>query len=308
MFVVGDDAEVVCDRFGGLFAYSRECLVEKPVHGLGEPSKVQMEAVVRHRPVHQAPQPLDRVQVRAWLLQAFGVGYSRPGAIKLMHRLGFEWVRPQRLPKQADAKAQEAFIKKYESLMNGLAANEKVVFADAVHPEHQSRPAHGWFRKADRPAVRATSGRQRMNIHGALDLEEMKLVRVEGERINAETTLALFQRIERAWPEARTIHGFADNARYHHAKMLKPWLERPECRLRLHFLPPYAPHLNPIERLWGLMHRPVTHNRFHLDFRRFTEAVDGFFDKTFPRIRKQATETVTDNFRVITHDEHCLIG
>lgn len=194
------------------------------------------EAKARER--FRAHPPRDTNEVRAWLLEAFGVEYSRPGAIKLMHRLGFEWVKPERLPKQADREAQEAFIKSYESLMNGLRPDEKVVFADAVHPEHQSRPAHGWFHKGDRPAVQATTGRQRMNIHGALDLEEMRLVRVEGERINAETTLALFRRVESAWPEARTVHVFLDNARYHHAKMLKPWLERPECRLKLHFLPP----------------------------------------------------------------------
>ena len=29
-------------------------------------------------------------------------------------------------------------------------------------------------------------------------------------------------------------------------------------RIELHFIPPYCPHLNPIERLWGLMHRNVT--------------------------------------------------
>ena len=55
--------------------------------------------------------------------------------------------------------------------------------------------------------------------------------------------------------------------RYNRANLLKPFLERPECRIQLHFLPPYAPHLNPIERLWGVMHRHVTHNRFYSDFR-----------------------------------------
>jgi hypothetical protein len=48
------------------------------------------------------------------------------------------------------------------------------------------------------------------------------------------------------------IHVFLDNARYHHAKLVQQWLARPGCRIKLHFIPSYCPHLNPIERLWGL--------------------------------------------------------
>ena len=44
-------------------------------------------------------------------------------------------------------------------------------FRDAVHPGYQSRPAHGWFAKGERAAIKATSGRKRLNIHGASDLE-----------------------------------------------------------------------------------------------------------------------------------------
>ena len=54
-----------------------------------------------------------------------------------MHQLGFDWKRPERLPKQADTAAQKAFIVNYEHLVDGLPPDEKVVFADAVHPEHQ---------------------------------------------------------------------------------------------------------------------------------------------------------------------------
>jgi hypothetical protein len=35
-------------------------------------------------------------------------------------------------------------------------------------------------------------------------------------------------------------------------------LAQPGRRIKLHFIPPYCPHLNPIERLWGVMHRHVT--------------------------------------------------
>ena len=54
----------------------------------------------------------------------------------------------------------------------------------------------------------------------------------------------------------------ADNARWHHAKALTPWLTRHNTSLRLDFLPPYSPKLNHIERVWKLTRGLCTHNSY----------------------------------------------
>ena len=71
--------------------------------------------------------------------------------------------------------------------------------------------------------------------------------------VDALSTILLLTSIEAVYPNLRLIHVFLDNARYHHAKLVRAWLARPDCRVKLHFVPAYCPHLNPIERLWGLM-------------------------------------------------------
>lgn len=53
-----------------------------------------------------------------------------------------------------------------------------------------------------------------------------------------------------------------DNAKYHHAILLKPWLKAMESKIELLFLPPYSPDLNAIEMFWKKTRRSVTHNRF----------------------------------------------
>ncbi len=53
-----------------------------------------------------------------------------------------------------------------------------------------------------------------------------------------------------------------DNARYHQAKIIQPWLELTKDLIELFFLPPYSPDLNAIEMLWKKTRRSVTHNRF----------------------------------------------
>ena len=121
-------------------------------------------------------------------------------------------------------------------------------------------------------------------------------------------TLSLLQKLEAAYPEKRVVHVFLDNARYHHAKMLQPWLERPDCRIRLHFLPPYAPHPNSIERLWGIMHEHITHNRHYPTFGEFIDAVIGFSRNTVPKNACQWCDTITDNFRIISQKKYRVIG
>ncbi len=252
--------------------------------------------------------PRTTGEVRTLIETLFGVALSISDAISLMHRLGFSYRKPKPLPAGADEAAQAAHIAAYEQLLNGLQPDETVVFADAVHPEYQSRPAHGWFPAGEKVAVKATSGRQRLNIHGAFNLETSAFTFVEACRISAETTLQLLKKLERVYRKKRWIHVFLDNARYHHARMLRPWLERAECRIKLHFLPAYAPHLNPIERLWGVMHEHITHNRHHQDFAAFAEAITDFFKRTLPEKAYLWRDTITDNFRVISQKQYRLIG
>lgn len=263
--------------------------------------EAKLSALFRKRP----PKTTD--EVRAVIDTLFDVAYSKAGAIKLMARLGFCYKKPKALPMGADEAQQAAHIEAYEALLNRLDADESVVFADAVHPEYQSRPAHGWFPKDEKVAIKATSGRKRLNIHGAFDLETSRLTWVESEKISAQTTLCLLEKLEAAYPKKRVIHVFLDNARYHHAKMLQPWLERPDCRIKLHFLPPYAPHLNPIERLWGIMHEHITHNQYYATFGEFVDAVLGFLRKTVHEKAHQWIDTITDNFRIISQKNYRLI-
>jgi transposase len=246
--------------------------------------------------------------VHAHILTNFGVNFSRSGMIKYLNRLGFEYRKPKALPAQANVAAQEAFIASYERLLNALGTDEVVYFADAVHPEYQSRPAYGWVRKGDKIAVKRTTGRKRLNLHGALCLEDFDCQIIEGETVSSETTLRLLKRLSSRHPGKRAIHVFLDNARYHHARAVKAWLAQPGCRIQLHFLPSYAPNLNAIERLWGVMHANVTHNRYYPTETEFINEIKAFFNITLPDRWRTFRDTVTDSFHVIHPDKFRVVG
>ena len=70
-----------------------------------------------------------------------------------------------------------------------------------------------------------------------------------------------------------------DNARYHHARALQPWLNKYKKSIELMFLPPYSPDLNPIERVWKLTRRLCTHNQYFKDLSALVDAVVPKFDE-----------------------------
>lgn len=240
-------------------------------------------------------------RIRAHIAAEFGLRYSQSGCIKLLARLGFEYCKPKALPQVADVQKQAEFIEFYENLLKTLPADEAVYFADAVHPEHQTKPSHGWVRKGTNPAVKTTAGRGRVNIHGALSLETFDAPFVEPATVDGKSAVQLLAKIETRNPGKRVIHVIWDNAPYHKGADVRAFLARPDCRIHLIQLPPYCPHLNPIERLWAVMHRHVTHNRYYPRQKQFAEAVLQFFRETIPKHWHEFRDQVTDNFRIISH-------
>lgn len=247
-------------------------------------------------------------EVRAWVAATFGVSYSHSGCLKLLHRLGFEYRKPKAVPHVADEGNQAEFIAFYENLMTSLPADEAVYFADAVHPEHQTKPAFGWVKKGSKPAVKTTAGRGRVNIHGALCLETFDAPFVEPLTVDGDSAVKLLAKIEANNPAKSAIHVIWDNAAYRRCERVRKWLSRPQCRIHLIQLPAYCPHLNPIERLWAVMHAHVTHNRFYPKQKQFAEAIVAFFRETIPKKWREFRDKVTDNFRVIAHQDFRILA
>ena len=170
-------------------------------------------------------------------------------------------------------------------------------FLDGVHPTHQTRMAYGWIRKGRRKELPTTSGQKRMNIIGALDLEDMRLMHKEYATIDGEAIVCFLKNLEVLMPTASAIHVVLDCARYHTCPAVMDYVKT--SRIKLHHLPPYSPNLNVIERCWKIMHEHVTNNRYYSTFKEFVEAINGFLNVTFPKKARSWIDRLSDNFRVL---------
>lgn len=220
--------------------------------------------------------PSSALIVRAYIEKTWGIQYSLAGVTAILHRLGFKYKKPKLIPGKLDPLAQEQFCQELEGLKNKLGKEDKILYMDGVHPQHNSKPAYGWFRKGQRAFLRANTGRKRLNINGAFDPLGLKMTYRSEETINAQSTIELFKDIEKKYPEAKKIVVICDNARYYRSSMITGYVNN--SRIELKFLPPYSPNLNLIERLWLLMNKKVRNNKYYEQFKDFQAAIYGFFE------------------------------
>lgn len=241
----------------------------------------------------------DSKGIRDWIAQNFNIKYTTSGILPLLKRMGFVYKKPVLTPCKANVEKQEGFVAGYRELKDNLPKEDRIYFVDGVHPQHNTIAGYGWIKKGKTKQLKTNNGRQRININGAINLETKQVIYVEDERINAQTMIALLNQILKAQKEGK-IHIILDNARYYHAILVKDFLaDNP--RIVFHFLPPYSPNLNIIERLWRILKEEVVYNTFYLRFCNFQKAVNKFFeDKVW--MGKKFENTLTDNFQIIKPD------
>lgn len=91
---------------------------------------------------------------------------------------------------------------------------------------------------------------------------------------NAETFEMFLSKLLRHRKRSGKMVLILDNARYHHARKLKPLPKKYQKFLRLDYLPAYSPELNPIERIWKLLRKNCTHNQYFETLEDLVDAVD----------------------------------
>lgn len=228
---------------------------------------------------------------------AYGVVYSVSGMNALLHDMGFVYKKPKHVPGKADPVAQARFVRLFRQLMANKAPTTQVFFTDAVHPTHNSTPAHGWIRKGREIELPANSGRDRLNIQGALNAETNEVVVERSVTVNAEAVIGLLSRLKATYPDTERFVMISDNAAYYHARPVQEYIKGSGVEFEFMYLPPYSPNLNIIERLWKFMRSRVMNNRYYQTFREFSEEILMFFECLSDYADKLGT-LLTHNFHM----------
>jgi|AntRauTorckE5430_2_1112549.scaffolds.fasta_scaffold00436_10 transposase len=200
----------------------------------------------------------------------------------LKNVLGFRYRKFRSLPGGKKSVSELATIQSefLEHTLNPLLDNAlrgvaDVYFVDAAHPVQGFQDGRVW---SETPvSVRTSSGRQRVNILGALHATSHEMYSVTNtDYVTATTVVELIEFIRDENP-GRRIHLVLDNARYQRCALVAKAAKR--YNVHLVFLPPYSPNLNLIERFWKFLKSTALAGIYFETKAAFIEAVAAFLDQ-----------------------------
>ncbi len=157
-------------------------------------------------------------------------------------------------------KAKNKRIRQIRRLANRRRGGEVVVYVDEVDIHLNPKIGLDWMGRGQQKEVMTPGKNEKRYLAGAKNAKTGQLTWVEGERKDSMLFIRLLHELRKQYPHATKIHVVLDNFRIHSSDITKAVVTHLGGRIVLHFLPPYCPDENKIERLWQDLHAAVTRN------------------------------------------------
>lgn len=249
---------------------------------LGHKSSIESE--FRDKPPHCSKEAAARIETMT------GIKLSACRVRVFMHRIGMKCCKAGHIPGKADVEKQATFKETMLEPLIKLAQNGEchLFFMDAAHFILQPFVCMLWC--FSRIFIKAASGRNRINVLGALHATTLQLETViNTDYINALTIIQLLEQIAKRFTGI-PIYIVLDNARYQHCEIVKNVAA--QLNIQLVFLPPYSPNLNLIERLWKFIKKKTLYGQFYETAKDFHEAINQSVRKIQNQEYKQELESL----------------
>jgi transposase len=126
-----------------------------------------------------------------------------------------------------------------------------IFFLDEAGFDSEPRLGRTYGLKGQTPVVSTTGQRQKVNVISAVNASGAFWCQIYTERLNAQLFLQFLREFLRG--RSGKVYLVVDGHPAHKANAVKSLIKELEGKLELHFLPPYAPDLNPDEFVWAYM-------------------------------------------------------
>lgn len=191
-----------------------------------------------------------------------GVRVSVTTMGRLLKRLKVRRGRPKpTAPCPWSEAARKQRVAAIHALIDMLPPTEAAVWEDEADVDLNPRIGFDWMLPGTQREVPTPGTNVKRYFAAAMDARTERLVWVRAGRKNSGLFIGLLKKLRAAYADKAVVHVILDNYAIHSSRQTKLWLAQFGQKIRLHFLPPYCPDDNRIERkLWREMHANVTVN------------------------------------------------
>lgn len=153
-------------------------------------------------------------------------------------------------------------LAKLRQLKDTLPRDEVMVYEDEADIHLNPKVGLDWMARGQQNRLLTPGKNKKAYVAGTLDVRDGQVLWTGGLSKTSALFVAMLQVLDTHYTAARQIHVVLDNYGIHKSREVARALQKMP-RIRLHFLPPYCPDHNPIERLWQDLHANVTRNHPH---------------------------------------------
>jgi len=236
------------------------------------------------------PRPTWTVEVLARVIaEELQVTLSVGHVWKLLKRLKVRWGLPRPVVGCPwPTRRRQRRLAELRRLALHPRPREVVLYADEVDLHLNPKIGRDWMLPGTQRLVMTPGKNQKHYLAGAYDPRRQEFVGVDGDRKATWLFLNLLRALWLAYRWARVIHVILDNYVIHKTARVEQLLRQMGAKIRLHFLPPYCPNDNRIERLWQDLHANVTRNHRHPTMRALLAAVLHWLEARFTAVQEYA--------------------
>jgi transposase len=240
-------------REGGIEALRAKAIPGRPARLDGKQLRWLYKAITTKNPLQYrfVFALWTRGMVRELIRERLGVRLSAVSVGRLLKKLGLSPQKPLRRAYEQDPERVQTWLAKEFPKIQALAKQQHatVYFSDEAGVRSDFHSGTTWAPKGKTPTVPATGQRYGMNLISAISPRgDMRFMTVEG-RMNAGTFIEFLKRL--VHNAKRPVFLIVDNHPSHRARKVFEFVRKTKGQLRLFFLPPYSPELNPDELVWN---------------------------------------------------------
>jgi transposase len=185
--------------------------------------------------------------------QRMGVALGVTAIGRLLAQLEITPQKPLRRAYERDPAAVKAWLEDTYPALRDQARKHgaEIFFLDEAGFDSEPRLGRTYGLKGKTPVVATTGQRQKVNVISALTANGAFWCQIYTERLNGTLFVQFLREFMRG--RSRRVYLVVDGHPAHRAQVVKDFIQEMGGRLEIHFLPPYAPDLNPDEFVWGYM-------------------------------------------------------
>jgi transposase len=240
-------------RAGGLQALKAKRLYGRPHKLKGGQLRWIYQTVTSKNPLQlKFPFALwTRAMIRTLIWRKYRVKLSLASVGRLLAQLGLSCQRPLKKAFEQNPALAKQWVSREYPKIRAWAKREgaEIFFADASGVRSDFHAGTTWAPRGKTPVVWQTGQRFSLNMISAITPRGQLRFMVTAKRIGASVFLEFLRRLIHGWK--RPIFLIVDGHPTHKAKLVKAFVEGLKGRLRLFYLPPYSPELNPDEYVWN---------------------------------------------------------